>query len=122
MVIVESPFAGDVERNLAYARAAVADCVKKGETPFASHLLYTQPGVLDDTNPEERALGIEMGFQLWQHADRIVFYVDLGWSRGMKAAEQRFLSCLSDDGCLEMEKRKLPDFDRLFGRLTQAGG
>lgn len=58
MVIVESPYAGDIERNVAYARACIADCLKRGEAPFASHLLYTQPGVLDDGVPaEDRWLG-----------------------------------------------------------------
>ena len=53
-VIIESPYAGDVERNVRYARAAMADCLKRGEAPFASHLLYTQEGVLDDDIPGER--------------------------------------------------------------------
>jgi len=57
-VIVESPFAGNVERNVAFARACLRDCLMRGEAPFASHLLYTQPGVLNDNIPEERALGI----------------------------------------------------------------
>ena len=43
---------------MAYARACVADCLRRGEAPIASHLLYTQPGVLDDDVPEERAQGI----------------------------------------------------------------
>ena len=53
-VIVESPYAGDVERNERYARACIRDCLLRGEAPFASHLLYTQAGVLDDTIKEER--------------------------------------------------------------------
>jgi hypothetical protein len=86
LVIVESPYAGDIERNVRYARAAVRDCVLKGEAPIASHLLFTQPGILDDDVPEERALGIAAGLA-WKHvADSHVFYVDLGWSRGMQAA------------------------------------
>lgn len=44
-VIVESPYAGDVERNTAYARAAVRDCLMRGEAPFASHLLYMAYGI-----------------------------------------------------------------------------
>ncbi len=48
--IIESPFAGDVERNVRYARAAMRDCLMRRETPYASHLLYTQEGVLDDAN------------------------------------------------------------------------
>ena len=48
LVILESPFAGDVKRNTAYARAALRDSLLRGEAPIASHLLYTQDGVLDD--------------------------------------------------------------------------
>jgi hypothetical protein len=61
-VVLESPFAGDVEANLKYARECMADCLRRGEAPIASHLLYTQPGILDDTKPEERKLGMEAGF------------------------------------------------------------
>jgi hypothetical protein len=43
-VIIESPYSGDVETNVAYARAALRDCLSRGEAPLASHLLYTQPG------------------------------------------------------------------------------
>jgi len=84
-VILESPFAGDTERYLRYLRAAMRDCLHRGEAPFASHALYTQPGVLDDDSVTERALGIEAGFA-WRHvADKTVVYMDLGISSGMQA-------------------------------------
>lgn len=85
-VILESPYAGDVERNLAYARAALRDSLLRGEAPIASHLLYTQVGVLDDDIPEERQLGIRAGLDWSVKADKIVFYLDHGWSPGMKLA------------------------------------
>ena len=37
LVVVESPYAGDVEANLAYLRRAMRDCLLRGEAPFASH-------------------------------------------------------------------------------------
>ena len=86
LVIVESPYAGDIERNVAYARACIADCIRRGEAPFASHLIYTQPGVLDDADARERRLGIDLGLAWGSRADLVAFYVDLGWSNGMKAA------------------------------------
>jgi hypothetical protein len=88
-VIIESPYACDVERNLEYLRACLHDSIMRGEAPYASHGLYTQPGVLDDNDPEERRRGIEAGFAWWEDADRVVFYTDLGWSRGMLAAKER---------------------------------
>ena len=93
LVLLESPYAGDVERNLSYARACMKDCLARDEAPFASHCLYTQPGVLDDLKPEERRLGIQAGFEWGRWSDMVVFCIDLGWSNGMKgglaAAEMR---------------------------------
>jgi len=83
-VILESPYAGDVETNLVYARACMADCLKRGEAPFASHLLYTQEGVLDDTIPEERERGMLAGLAWGEVADKIVVYTDNGITRGMQ--------------------------------------
>lgn len=93
LVIVESPFAGrgatpgaravDQARNIAYARAAMADCLARGEAPFASHLLYPMPGVLNDDDPAERAAGIAAGLAWGDRADATVVYADRGLSRGM---------------------------------------
>lgn len=91
LVIVESPFAGDIEGNLAYARAALRDCLSRGEAPIASHLLYTQPGVLEDGVPEQRELGIAAGLAWRWAVDYQIFYTDRGWSRGMIAALQQTL-------------------------------
>ena len=82
LVIVESPYAGDVDANIEYARECVADCLRRGEAPFASHLLYTQ--VLDDALASERALGIEAGLRWGERADATVVYIDRGISRGMR--------------------------------------
>lgn len=84
LVIVESPFAGNIVRNLAYARAAMRDCLFRGEAPFASHALYTQPGVLNDSAPSERRLGIDAGLAWGVKAEATVVYTDLGISGGMK--------------------------------------
>jgi hypothetical protein len=83
-VIVESPYAGDVERNVRYARAAMFDCLQRGEAPYASHLLYTQVGVLNDADPVERERGIRAGFAWRSVAEATVVYTDLGTSRGME--------------------------------------
>lgn len=105
-VIVESPYAGDVELNLRYLRACLADCLKRGEAPFASHAIYTQPGVLDDTKPEERDLGIRAGFAWRTMADATVVYTDLGMSRGMIAGLKDAQRC-DDAGGHAIEFREL---------------
>lgn len=84
LVIIESPFAGNINKNIKYARQCMKDCFKRGEFPFASHLLYTQDGILDDTNPEERKLGIHAGLVWGRFADMTVVYTDLGITNGMK--------------------------------------
>ncbi len=84
LVIVESPYAGDVERNLRYLRACMRDCLLRGEAPFASHGLYTQEGVLDDNIPAERSRGIDAGLLWGDKAEATVVYIDLGVSRGME--------------------------------------
>ena len=86
LTIIESPYAGGVERNLAYVRECMRDSLKRGEAPYASHALYTQPGVLDDCVPHERRLGIQAGFAWWNVAHHVAFYVDHGWSTGMRVA------------------------------------
>lgn len=83
LVLVESPYAGDVRQNRAYARAAVRDCFRRGEFPFASHLLFTQAGILKDGNPDERDRGIRAGLAWGKHAAATVVYTDLGITSGM---------------------------------------
>ena len=85
-VVIESPYAGDIEKNINYARRCMVDSLKRNEAPLASHLLYTQPGILNDAIEAERALGIEAGFEWLKQAEKHVFYVDLGWSKGMRYA------------------------------------
>lgn len=86
LTVIESPYAGEIERNLRYVRACMSDALSRGEAPFASHALYTQDGVLDDAIPEERKAGINAGFEWGKHADIVAFYVDLGLSNGMLKA------------------------------------
>jgi hypothetical protein len=89
LVILESPYAGDIARNQAYARAAMRDCLMRSEAPMASHMLYTQPGVLDDFNADERIMGIDAGLAWGCVADATVVYTDLGISSGMKLGMER---------------------------------
>ncbi len=88
-VILESPYAGDIEANEQYARKCVRDCLLRGESAIASHLLFTQPGVLRDKIPEERQLGIDAGHAWLRQAHRMVIYTGRGISRGMELAMDR---------------------------------
>lgn len=87
LVIIETPYSGDVEANTAYARACLLDSLRRGEAPIASHLLHTQ--VLDDMQPDERSLGIEAGLAWYRVATKCVVYTDRGISGGMKMGIDR---------------------------------
>lgn len=97
-VILESPYAGDVKRNVDYAWRCVIDSCRRGEAPFASHLLYTfavdtsryaREGHGGGDDPEHwltREAGLQR-CEAWRRvAAKTVFYVDLGWSSGMLRA------------------------------------
>jgi len=89
LVAVESPYAGDVERNLRYLRACLRDCLHRRETPLAAHGLLTQPGVVQDDNPAEQQLATEAGAVWTQYAQATVVYTDLGLTPAMKQAIAR---------------------------------
>lgn len=92
LVVIESPFAGDTERNMAYLAACMRDSILRGEAPYASHGLYTLPGCLDDDVPEERTLGINAGLAWGDVADLRAVYTNLGISRGMQLGIDRAAS------------------------------
>ena len=89
-IILESPFAAfdnrTVEDNVEYARKCVRDSLSRWEAPIASHLLYTQDGILDDNIPHERKWWIDAWLVWKEVADKHVFYIDYWMSRGMKYA------------------------------------
>ena len=85
-VVLESPYAGDTRKNTHYARLCMHDSIMRGEAPIASHLLYTQPYILDDNDPFERAMGIACGLAWLPKASYSVYYTDRGWSTGMLGA------------------------------------
>jgi hypothetical protein len=88
-VVVESPLGAPdragIEDNKTYARACVRDCLERGEAPYASHLFYDQPGVLNDLDPNERNMGMLAGMQWGAQAHKVVVYLDRGLSAGMQA-------------------------------------
>ena len=88
-VVIESPLSGDYEYNRAYAKRCMLDSIERGEAPYASHLLFAQPGILDDTNARERCKGMMAGFAWGEVADLIAVYIDLGVSDGMRQGIER---------------------------------
>lgn len=101
-VILESPFAGDVKRNIDYARKCVRHSLSLGEAPIASHLLYTQENILNDDIEEERMWGINAGLAWKEVADKQVFYIDYGYSNGMLYAKE-----FATKNNIEIEERRI---------------
>lgn len=106
-VIIESPWAGNVEENKKYAIACLLDSLKRGEAPYASHLLYTR--ALDDLIPEQRNQGLQAAMAYVEATDLTAVYTDRGISRGMamgirhaqrhdKPVEYRMLNSLRQTG------------------------
>jgi len=90
-VVIESPYAGEIIENVEYAKRAMLDCFKREEAPFASHLLYTQKGLLKDDSEKDRELGIGAGVEWGFVANKAVVYYDLGISDGMQHAINLYL-------------------------------
>ena len=59
IVYICSPYAGDVEGNVAAARKYSRFAMKRGYIPIAPHLLF--PQFMNDSNPTERELGLFFG-------------------------------------------------------------
>jgi len=100
LVIIESPYMGNVQRNIAYAQQCMGDSLKRGEAPFASHLLYTQ--ILDDTIPQQRMMGMQRAFEWYRCADLMAVYTDRGISSGMQKGME-----IAENLGIKTEYRKL---------------
>lgn len=85
-IVLESPLAGDVVRNVRFALFCMRATRLNGLDPIASHLLG--PWFLDDGNASERALGMSSEW-VWLPDVPHWFFLDLGTSRGMAAAIER---------------------------------
>ena len=59
IVYICSPYAGDIEANVAAARRYSRFAVDEGYIPIAPHLLF--PQFLNDSDPNERELGLFFG-------------------------------------------------------------
>jgi len=98
--------------------------LQRGEAPIASHAIYTQRGVLDVNNPEERKWGMEAGFAWAEAAELRAFYTDIGFSPGMhiglekvrKANIPHVLRTLGKDWEKKFNERVSKNQNHLFAR------
>lgn len=115
LVCIESPYAGNVERNLIYLKHCMLESIfVYNEKPYASHAYL--PLYLDDNDSKQREKGLSIGRRWGLDAGLRIFYVDLGISRGMMQTvyfyEYRDKTCITrkltkeyfekfENGCME---------------------
>lgn len=83
-VYICSPYAGNIEENIAAAKEFCRFAIKKECQPIASHLLY--PQVLNDLDPMEREMGLSFGLSLLSECEEVWVFKDFkGISDGMRS-------------------------------------
>ena len=68
-VFISHPVSGAVEANLENALRWVRWALDHGEIPFAPYITYL--GALDESNDDERLLGMKVGIQILSHCDEL---------------------------------------------------
>lgn len=77
-----SPFSGDKERNIEYAKTLCRLAIYADKAPFAPHLMY--PQFLNEETPIARETGIICGLAFLAYCDEIWVGEKYGISPGMK--------------------------------------
>lgn len=113
---LRAPTPGGVEEHKVYARAAMRNSLLRGESPVATHLLYTQ--VLEDDIPAERAAGMIAAEGIIVRADLLAVYIDAGISDGMRSEITK--ACAAGVRVVFRTLKK-PSEDLPFSRQAQAG-
>ncbi|RJE46624.1 MULTISPECIES: DUF4406 domain-containing protein [unclassified Dehalobacter] len=86
LIYVASPYAGDVENNVEFAKRACRYVMEQGHAFFAPHLLY--PQILEDSNPAERETGLKLGHHMLERCDEMWVFGNR-ISSGMEAEIER---------------------------------
>ena len=69
LVYIASPYAGDIQKNVEFAKAACRYAMEQNCTPVAVHLLY--PQFLDDHDSIQREAGLRMGHRVLETCDEL---------------------------------------------------
>ena len=86
IVYICSPYAGDIDRNIAAARKYSRFAVETGYIPIAPHLLF--PQFMNDGDPTERELALFFGNALMSKCSEVWVFGDT-ISNGMAAEIKR---------------------------------
>ena len=96
--VIESPYAGDIARNMVYLERCIRWCAENGWAPYASHKMMTD--ALDDHKPDERILGLQCGYAFRRLVGQRIFFIDYGYSHGMQLAAKLYF----DEGLSSIEQ------------------
>ena len=114
-VFLETPTSGnrDPEIYERFAKACIRDSILRKEAPLSVFLLYKQPGILFDENPDEKTLGRLAASEWNKICTRIIVYKDLGVTKEM----QRTIDDAIKEDCI-VEYRTLNDPELKNNQLT----
>lgn len=90
LVYVCSPYAGDVENNVANAKKYSRFTVENNAIPVAPHLLY--PQFMDDSNEQEREMAMHFNYVLLGKCTEVWVFggvVSRGMAREINVAKKR---------------------------------
>jgi hypothetical protein len=111
MVVIESKFSGKIDHHMRYLDMCIFDCLARKEVPFASHKMFCSHSlaknfwVPDNSSKWDvftRDYCIHISDAIRLKAEKVVFYVDFGWSNGMIYAKK-----MCEKHGLKMEIRKI---------------
>ncbi len=103
LIYVASPYRGDVEKNVAYAKECCNFVLEQGCFFYCPHL--SLPQILDDTKAEERELALEIGKEMLLRCDEIwVFgfeitegmFGEIQWAREHEVRARRITDILEE--------------------------
>lgn len=127
-LILESPYRGDdykeIEENLRFGRLCTNDSlIIRDESPFPSHLLYTQEGILDDKDLVQRKKGFR-ALSAWRKVSAgVIVYINRRISEGMQIGikESIFLGHKVVYRWLENYLNNLIEFPRILTFTGSSG-
>ena len=93
LIYIASPYAGEVEQNIQFAKQACRMVMNQGHAFFAPHLIY--PHFLNDDDPLQRQTGQNMGLAVLEKCDELWVFgsrISPGMTREIQEAERLGIS------------------------------
>lgn len=123
IVYLAGPYSGDIDQNIRRIIIAARHAILQEHVlPIVPHLLF--PTILDDENPEERALGLELDMglialceELWYYGDKIT----AGMQQELDFAKKHGIKIIHKDWPDEKPTNKRPNETHSHQENTRCG-